>query len=247
VAESPVDDYQDAFARVEREVDRGNTDLSDLGFWRLVRRVKVEPRLAQHWADFVGRIDRKAFEARVRPRFPVWVGNGVLVVGSAVSIALIPVSLAAGRDDRESVAAGVLAVAAAGGLAGALHDLAHWTVGRLIGVRFSHYFLDGPLRIQPGLKIDYASYLRASPGRRAWMHASGAIVTKLAPFAAFTALYLPHRAVGYDILPGWSLWVILGFGGLQLVTDLLFSTRRSDWKKVRRELGVARAQRVQRL
>ena len=240
---APVEDYQDAFARIEREVDRGNTDLSDLGFWRLVGRVKVEPRLAEHWADVVGRIDLKAFEARRRLRAPVWLGNVVLAGGSAVLVALVPVSVAVGRGDRESVLAGVLAVAAAGGLSASLHDLAHWAAGRLVGIRFSHYFLDGPLRVQPGLKIDYASYLRASPVRRGWMHASGAVVSKIAPFAVFGAVYLPHRAAGYDLLPAWSLWTILALGVAQLVTDVVSSTKRSDWKKVRRERRVARAQR----
>jgi hypothetical protein len=112
-----------------------------------------------------------------------------------------------------------------------------------VGIRFSHYFLDGPLRVQPGLKIDYASYLRASPGRRGWMHASGAVVSKIAPFAVFGAVYLPHRAAGYDLLPAWSLWTILALGVAQLVTDVVSSTKRSDWKKVRRERRVARAQR----
>ncbi len=243
---APVENYQEAFARIEGEVDRETADLSALGFWRLVGRVKVEPRLAEHWADQVGRIDRKAFEARVRLRFPVWLGNVALAASSVVLIGLVPVSLALGRDDPESVLAGVVAVGAAGGLSLTLHDPAHWVVGGLTGIRFSHYFLDGPLRIQPGLKIDYASYLRASPRNRAWMHASGAIVSKVAPFAVFAAVYVPHRAAGYDLLPAWSLWAILAVGILQIVTDVAFSTRRSDWKKVRRERRVARARRAGR-
>jgi hypothetical protein len=239
-----MEDYQDAFARMEREVDAGNTDLRALGFWRLVQQVKLEPRLATHWADQVARIDRKAFEKRVRPRFPVWFGNAALLAGTAVWVALVPISLAIGRDHPESVLAGLLAVGAAGGLSATLHDLAHWAVGRLVGIRFLSHFVGGPLRVTPGIKIDYRSYLLASAGARAWMHAAGAIASKVAPFAVFAALYLPHRSAGYDILPAWSLWAILGLGVLQLITDLLFSTKKSDWKKVRRELRVGRAQRT---
>jgi hypothetical protein len=33
---------------------------------------------------------------------------------------------------------------------------------------------------------------------------------------------------------------VFGFGLLQIATDALWSTRRSDWKKVRRELRIAR-------
>jgi hypothetical protein len=242
----PREEYQDSFARIEREVDAGNTDLGGLGFWRLVRRVKLEPRLAVHWAEQVGRIDRKAFERRFRLRFPVWLGNSILLMSSAVLIGLIPVSLWVARESAnpEPFLAGLLALAAGAGLGASLHDLGHWAAGRLAGVRFLGYFLDGPFRIQPGIKIEYRSYLKASPGARAWSHASGAVVTKVAPFAVFVAVYLPHRAAGYDLLPPWSLWAILGFGVLQIVTDLLWSTRHADWKKVRRELRIGRAQRV---
>jgi hypothetical protein len=241
VSESAPEELQEAFSRIEAEVDKGNTDLAGLGFWRLVRQVKLEARLADHWADVIGRIDQKAFERSVRPRLPVWLGNAILLAASAVLIALIPVSL---RLARGAIAlpfwSGLLAVAAAGGLSVNLHDLAHWVIGRMAGIRFTAYFLKKPL-LTPGLKIDYASYLRTSPGARAWMHASGAIVSKIAPFAVFVAVYLPHRAAGYDLFPSWSLWAILAIGVIQIVTDILFSTKKSDWKRFKRERRIARS------
>jgi hypothetical protein len=205
--------------------------------------VKLEPRLAEHWADIVGRIDRKAFERSVRPRLPVWLGNSILLVGSGVLIAALFVAIGLGRDAAgvgEQVLPGLIAVATAGGLSVNLHDLAHWVVGRMVGIRFTAYFLKKPL-MTPGLKIDYATYLRTSPGARAWMHASGAIVSKIAPFAVFAVVYIPHRSAGYDLFPSWSLWAILGIGVIQVITDILFSTSKSDWKRVRRELRVRRA------
>ncbi|HWC31783.1 MAG TPA: hypothetical protein VG709_01485 [Actinomycetota bacterium] len=247
----PDEDYQDAFARIERRVEAGDADLSELGFWRLVRKVKVEPALAAHWADDCGRIDRMAFERRVRPRFPVWLGNALLLVGSIVLVALVPAALAIARGEwlferPNPLVAGILAVVAAGGLSVTTHDLAHWVVGRLAGIRFIAYFLDGPTRIQPGLKTDYETYLKASPGSRAAMHAAGAIASKIAPFAVFVAVYLPHRASGYGLLPAWSVWTILAIGVVQLLTDILWSTKTSDWKKVRREARLGRAQRHRR-
>ncbi len=242
---TPVEDYQNAFAGIERAVRAGDTNLGKLGFWRIVDRIKREPRLSAHWADVVGRIDRSAFEQRVSPRFPVWLGNTVLLVGAAVLVALVPISVAVARDSAtpEPFLSGVLAVAAGGGLGAAIHDPAHWLAGRLGGIRFTAYFLDGPLRIQPGIKIDYASYLRASSGARVWMHAAGAIVTKIAPFAVFLALYLPHRSASYDLLPPWAMWGVLGIGLLQLVTDVAFSRKHADWKKVRREARIGRVAR----
>jgi hypothetical protein len=245
VDEAPVIiNYQDEFARIEREVDAGQTDLSDLGFWTMVRKVKMERRLADHWADVVGRIDRRAFEARVRPLFPVWLGNAVLVAATAVWIAAVLVAVALAREDPGTVLPGLLALAAAGGLSTTVHDLAHWLVGRAVGIRFTHYYFDGPLRIEPGLKIDYASYLRADPGERAGMHAAGAVASKLAPFAVFAGVYVPHAAGGWELFPEWSLWAILGIGVFQLFTDVLYSRKKSDWKKVRRERGVARGMRA---
>jgi hypothetical protein len=241
-----IEDYQEAFARIERRVGQGEADLSRLGFWRLVDRVKLDPRLAAHWAEQVGRIDRVAFERWMRPRFPVWLGNALLLGASAVLVAFVPVAVALARDAAapEPVLPGLMVVAAAGGLSVTLHDPAHWLVGRLLGIRFTSYFLDGPLRVQPGIKVDYATYLRASPGARAWMHASGALASKVAPFAVFAGAYLPHRAAGYDLFPAWSLWLALGIGIGQILTDVLFSTRKADWKKVRREVRIGRARRV---
>jgi hypothetical protein len=262
---APIQEYQEQFARIEREVEAGNSDLSGQGFWRLVDQVKVEPRLAHHWADVVGRIDRKAFESRVRPRFPVWFGNLVLFTATVVLAALVPIALAlaegtdppvlgpvftgeefasVGFDRARPGWAGLLLLTAAGGLGVAVHVPAHWVAGRLAGIRFLGYFLDGPFRIQPGLKVDYATYLRASPGGRATMHAAGALATKVAPFAAFAPAYIRHAGTNYELLPSWSLWAVLGLGALQILTDIVWSTRFSDWKKVRRELRLGRAQRA---
>ncbi|MGH2724161.1 MAG: hypothetical protein ACRDI0_07820 [Actinomycetota bacterium] len=238
-----LEEYRDAFARIEREVDAGNTDLAGLGFWRLVTKVKLDPLLSERWADVVGRIDRAAFQRRVRPRFPVWLGNAVLLAGTAVLVAVVPVAVAVARRSAspDPAVAGLLALVAAGGLSVTTHDLAHWAAGRMAGIRFVGYFLDGPFRIQPGLKTDYATYLRAPPRSRAGMHAAGAVASKVAPFAVFGAVYLPHRAAGFALFPSWALWAILGVGVVEILTDVVWSTKRSDWRKVRRERAVARA------
>jgi len=239
-----IENLQDSFARIEKAVADGDTDLRTLGFWKHVSQVKRDQRLAAHWAEVVGRIDRAAFQARIRPRFPVWLGNSVLVVGTLVFAAAVAVALrlAEGIDRPRPGLAGLLVVVAAGGLAVTVHAPAHWLVGRMAGIRFLAYFLNGPFRIQPGVKTDYASYLRATPGRRAAMHAAGALATKAAPFAVFVPAYLRHASAGYELLPEWSLWAVLGIGLVQIFTDVVWSVRHSDWKKVRREVRVGRIQ-----
>lgn len=228
--------FQDAFARIERAVLAGDTDLSRLGFWRLVREVKADPVLSSHWADQVGRIDRAAFEARVRLRFPVALGNAALALGTLAGAGAVVLAL----RTASAVVAGVALVAAGAIWSVCLHDLAHWAAGRVAGIRFTHYFLGGPFPPRPGLKIDYASYLRAFPVERAWMHAAGALATKVAPFAALGFWWASDA-------PAWSAWVLTALGLGQIATDIRFSTKSSDWKKVRRERRVARAHRSRRI
>jgi hypothetical protein len=232
---APIENFQDAFQRIEAAVDEGETDLGKLGFWRLLSKVKVEPRLAHHWAEVAGRIDRKSFERAVRPRFPVWFGNAVLLGGTAAGAGAIVIAL----RSSDATVSGIALVASAGVLSVSSHDLAHWAVGRAVGIRFTSYFFGGPFPPRPGIKTDYATYLRASPGERAVMHASGAIASKLAPFVSL-AFWPASNA------PAWAAWAILAIGAGQIVIDVLFSTKSSDWKKVRRERRVGRAQRSQR-
>jgi hypothetical protein len=222
--------YQEAFERIESAVDAGDADLARLGFWRLVRDVKLEPALANHWADVVGRIDRKAFEARVRLRIPVWLGNLLLIGGTMAGAVAVVVALEA--DDP--TIAGVALVLGGGIWTVTVHDLAHYLVGRFTGIRFTAYFLGGAPPPRPGLKTDYASYLRASPSARAWMHASGALASKAAPFVAL--LFYPASSAS-----PWAAWVLAGIGVVTIGTDIVFSRRSSDWKKVIRERRIARA------
>jgi hypothetical protein len=237
-------DYQGALERIERQVDAGNTDLAALGFWTAVGEAKRDPDLAAPIPEWIGRIDRKAFEARKSFLLPVWLGNLVLLVGTLVMLALVPIGirLADGRigGSPQPFWGGVLILVAAGGLSVTVHAPAHWLAGRMAGIRFTHYFLDGPFRIQPGIKTDYASYLRTPASRRASMHAAGALASKAAPFVVFGWAYAAHWRRDWDLLPAWSLWAVLGLGLFQIVTDVVWSTRRSDWKKVRRELRIAR-------
>ncbi|MEX2204011.1 MAG: hypothetical protein WD965_07965 [Actinomycetota bacterium] len=223
--------YEEAFRRIEAALDAGDTDLRALGFWRLLGRVKAEPALARHWAEVAGRIDRTAFESRVRLRVPVWAGNLLLLLGTIAGV--VAVWLAT-RTTSELVA-GLALVFAGGVWSVTWHDLAHWLVGRIVGIRFTAYFLSGPFPPRPGLKTAYETYLRTEPSARVWMHASGAVATKLAPFAALA--FWPST-----VASDWAAWALLALGVLEIASDIVFSVRRSDWKRVRRELRVARLQ-----
>jgi hypothetical protein len=68
------------------------------------------------------------------------------------------------------------------------------------------------------------------------MHASGALATKLAPFV--TLAFWPASGA-----PWWAAVALTALGALQILTDVLFSTKTSDWKKFRRERAIARRRR----
>lgn len=227
--------YPAEFERIEAAVDAGGTDLRALGFWPLLARVKADPVLAHHWAGQAGRIDRKAFEARVRFRVPVWFGNLVLLVGILVGVAAVAFAVVADSDEL----AGLALVFAALDWSATFHVPAHWLVGRVVGMRFLAYYVRDLIPPVPGLKIDYATYLRVAPEARAWMHASGAIASKVAPFLALA--FWPASGA-----PGWAAWAIAGYGLLIVGTDVFISTRKSDWKRFRREMRIARVQAANR-
>jgi hypothetical protein len=221
--------------RIESAVDAGDSDLRRLGFWRVVGLIKRDDELIDRHAEQVGRIDAKAFRAGVRFRLPVWVGITLMLIAVVVGIVAVVLVVRAGAgSETDDVTVGVGLIVGAAAWAAGLHSLAHYLVGRTVGIRFTDLFVALPPPPLPGLKTDYASYLRASPIARAWMHASGAVATKLAPFIALA--FAPAARA-----PGWAVAILLALGLLQIVTDVMFSTKASDWKKVRRELAVARA------
>ncbi len=215
---------------VERALEGGRTaDLRALGFWRAVAAVKRRRDLIDRFADRIAHLDHEAFARSVRLRTDAAVGVVLLFLGLAVGLLLLGVAASFGHPVRE-----IVVLVGMGALDVATHGLAHFLVGTAVGIRYTDWFVDLPTKPQPGLKIDYASYLRASPTGRAWMHASGAIVTKLVPFAV-----IPYAlAIGCDT---WAIIVLAAVGVVQLASDALLSVKTSDWKKFRREMRVARS------
>jgi hypothetical protein len=204
----------------------GNPDLRALGFWRAVAAVKRRGDLVERYASRIATIDRETFRRRVRLAFPVTLGIIALDVALFGGLVLLAIAIGVPHPWRE-----LLVLAATGALDVATHGLAHLAVGTFAGIGFTDWFVSLPK--PPGFKTDYASYLRASPRQRAWMHAAGAIATKLTPF-----LVIPYAlAIDTD---AWAVLAILTLGIVQVVTDLLFSVRASDWKKFRREMRLAR-------
>jgi hypothetical protein len=202
--------------------------LRGTGFWPAVRAVKSEPGLIDQFSDRIGAIDRAAFNGWARLVVPIWIGTILAIVGVLVGGSIVSASAVVPQWN------GIVFLAGTGVLIGTTHGLGHLVVGFIGGIRFYAWFIAAG-RPQPGVKTDYGTYLRATPRARAWMHASGAIVTKAVPF-----LLIPV-ATAISSVPMWVTWALLALGVVQLLTDILWSTKSSDWAKFRREMVFHRA------
>jgi hypothetical protein len=216
---------------IETAVEVGATDLAALGFWRAIARIKRDAILVHAFAEQAGRIDTAAFRARVRWRVPVWVGLVLMLLVMALGVVAIVLA-----GIWTGTWAGLALITAGVAWSIGVHVPAHWVSGRFAAVAFTDAFLGGPPPPRPGLKTDYATYLLADPSSRAWFHASGAIATKIAPFVA-VAISPATNA------PGWAVGVTAAYGVAAIATDVLFSTKSSDWKRFSRERAVARGRR----
>lgn len=215
-----------ALATAEAQVAAGH-GLAGTGFWAAVATVKTDGDLVDRYADRIAAIDQDAFAQWALLTVPKVVGTSLALFGTGAGLVLVGASYS-----LDGLAAVVIFYLGFGALLVSTHALAHLIVGQIFGIQFTRWFVASLTRPQPGVKIDYATYLRAPASRRAWMHASGALVTKIIPFAL----------IGGAIAAGLPTWAVLGLaviGTAMIITDVLWSTTSSDWMKYRREMKFA--------
>lgn len=208
-----------------RSVDAGG-GLGGTGFWKLVGAIKKERGL-DRFIDDVAEIDQKAFRNWAFLTVPLAPGTSLMVLGTVVGLVLVTLAY-----QVEGFWSGVWILAGTAVLLVTTHGLAHLVVGTALGIRFTYWFIGKITQPQPGVKTDYSTYLRTPARSRAWMHAAGATVTKLIPFLMVGAAL----AAG---VPAWATWALVAGGVVALVTDVLWSTKASDWKKFQREMAFA--------
>lgn len=201
-------------------------DPAGTGFWAAVAAVKRDRLLVESYADRIGAIDEHWFRSVVPLVLPMWLGTVLALLGSIAGLILIGVAYGVSEPWN-----GIWFLLGTLGLIVATHGLGHLAVGTVVGIRFTAWFAFFR-RPQPGVKTDYASYLRAPARHRAWMHAAGAVVSKAIPF-----LLVPSALIAG--LPWWGVALLLVLAIGQLLTDALWSTRVSDWSKYRREMAIA--------
>ncbi len=220
--DAALDAAEAALAAVDGPVKLGPT-----GFWKAVAAVKKNPSLIEEFADRMAAIDRTAFERWALLIVPIRPGTWLAVIGTIAGLAVITAGYYVAEPWN-----GLLLIGGTGILLVTTHGLGHLVVGKRAGIRFTHWFIGTLLRPQPGVKVDYATYVRTPANQRAWMHASGAIVTKALPFLMLGAAW------GMEA-PAWAWVALLLIGVVTVITDVVWSTKSSDWKKFRRERSYA--------
>jgi hypothetical protein len=174
-------------------------------------------------------------------RLSIIAGNAVQIAGLVAAY----LALAAARSSGSTAAAVVGMVVGWVLLYFCCHGIAHWVVGRILGIRFAFYTVGGtgnpegwPPRLRwlfehlPffGVQTEKASMQQASPVARAMMWSAG--VTSSAVIPTLGALWAWRAGVP------WSKWFFLGalfwaFGTLASN----WTSRSGDYSKARRALG----------
>jgi hypothetical protein len=217
---------EQVLSAAEAQVASGH-GLADTGFWGAVATVKTDSELVERYADRIAAIDQTAFAQWALLTVPMAIGTLLAFLGTTAGLFLVSVSY-----PLEGFSAVVAFYLGFGVLLASTHALGHLIIGRILNIQFTRWFVASLVRPQPGVKIDYSTYLRAPATSRAWMHASGAIVTKIIPFALLGAA----NAAG---LPTWAVVGLAVIGVVMIITDVVWSTSSSDWMKFRREMKFA--------
>ncbi len=209
-------------------MDRGD-GLTRTGFRKVVAAAKSDPEVARRHGARIAAIDSAAF--RHWPMLVVPIVPGTVLASMAAGGGLGLVIWARGLVDSGNESAALVAfLAGTVMLLASTHGLGHLVVGRMLGIRFSAWFVARISQPQPGVKIDYESYLASTPARRAWTHAAGALTTKVVGAGLAVASV-------WAGMPEWLVWALVGLAVVMVIADLTWSTKSSDWARFRRELA----------
>lgn len=203
---------------LKERLARLETGYNGKDFRDIVALVKKEKLNDDALLEQIETISQKKFREKVSFTLSVPAGN---LLESVITIAAVVMAYRISPEWMLYLSALILMTT--------LHPLSHYATGLLSGIRFTHYYLNGPARIEPTLRIDYASYLKASGRKRALMHASGVIGTLAAPL--IVAAIAVNRGAGAVAGNLFILFLLL------IVFELLTSTKIGDLMRAKREYG----------
>ncbi len=198
-----------------RSLESGYDGKSFRGIIELVKRDKIND---DELLEQIENLSQKRFRRKVSFTLGVTAGN--LLEGFGTFVALV-LAFQINSDWMLYLSALILMAT--------LHPLSHYVTGRMSGIRFTHYYLNGPAKIEPTLRIDHFSYLKASGRKRALMHLSGVIGTLAGPLIAMVI------ALGKGASTAAMNLIVLFL--LLIVFEFLTSTKIGDLMKAKREYG----------
>lgn len=213
---------------IEKEVDKGNLKLKKLGFWEIVNEAKINQEIAEKTAKKIAKINRKVFEKRWKWKFNPLLGIFVLLLISAITIYFYFVVV------NDKFLLSLYLPIASFILSASFHTPLQYIVGRILGIKFIYIYprgiymferhSKGKIKIEPALKLDYESYLKASPIKRAIMHASGATLTIVAVIYFFILSIILKAEI-------WSIFICGFITFAYILTDLTYSKNQAAWKR----------------
>ncbi len=203
---------------LKAELKKIETNYNGKNFLAIVNKVKKDRVNDDELLGLIEKTSRKRFGEKVSLTLNVTLGN---LLEGIITIAAVILAFQATSNWMLYLSALILMTT--------LHPLSHYITGAISGIRFTHYYLNGPARIEPTLRIDYSSYLKVHAKGRALMHLSGVIGTVAAPvIVAFIAIYRGENAASVNL---FYLFILL------IVFELLTSTKIGDLMKAKREYG----------
>jgi hypothetical protein len=201
---------------LRNKINTLKTDYSGKVFREVVEIIKREKKNDDLLLQDLEELSLKRFSERVRFTLSVPMGN---LIEGAVTIAVLILVFLIDSPWMLYISAPVLMTT--------LHPLSHYLTGALSGIRFTHYYLNGPARVEPTLRIDQFSYLKASGKERALMHLSGVLGTVAAPIiTSIIAVYKGVPAVAFNLLIFFLMLIVF---------ELLTSMKIGDMMKAKRE------------
>jgi hypothetical protein len=218
---------KEALEQLERKVEtEGVTDANLKAFWRLVTQAKLQKQMSDDEFKRIIELRDKLFEKKY-PRFlSLWQGLTLTAISVIIGGFLVWYALQSSNMFFFLVASFLI-------LTGT-HPWGHWIAGKLVRVNYEYFFLNGPARFEPCLKIDYRDYLKASFDSRIIVHGSGALATVL------TALTLLMASFSVDSFEIRSLGVLVFAVVIMTEVFALFGFASGDLKRVRRERKLKR-------
>ncbi len=213
---------KEALEQLEKKIEKeGMTDANLKAFWRLVTKAKMQKQLSDEELKQIIELRDAVFEKKY-PRFLSLPQGLVLNAISAVFGAFI-VSYALQSGNIFVFLFGSFLL-----LAGT-HPWGHWIAGKLVGVNYEYFYLNGPAKFEPCLKIDYRNYLKASFDSRMAIHGSGAFATVLIAIV----LLITSFTINSFMIRGISTVVVVLVVATEAVSFAGFAT--GDLKRARRE------------